>query len=135
MPTKKKAPAKKTTKKPAAKKSTTKKTTTKKTVAKKTTAKKKAPAKRKTAAAKSITFTFFAPEAETVSVAGTFNDWNPGKHPLKKKKDGTWSKAVKLKSGRHEYLFVINGEIWECDQNPDECSPNEFGSVNCIKHV
>ncbi len=80
----------------------------------------------------SITFSIFAPAASSVSVAGSFNEWDEEKHPMRKKKDGTWTKRVSLPPGRHEYQFVINGEIWECDKNSEKYCPNTFGGMNSV---
>ena len=98
----------------------------------KTSSKKKATSTKKKAKNTSVPFTFFAPDATSVHVAGSFNDWNPKKHKLTKKKDGTWSKKVALKPGRHEYKFVINGDTWECDQHPRVCCPDGCGGMNAV---
>jgi 1,4-alpha-glucan branching enzyme len=80
----------------------------------------------------SVTFSIFAPEAESVSVAGTFNDWQIDKHPMKQKQDGTWTKKISLPLGRHEYQFVINKEIWESDKNAEKYCPNDHGGMNAV---
>ncbi|MDA1209088.1 MAG: isoamylase early set domain-containing protein [bacterium] len=81
---------------------------------------------------KSVIFSLFAPEASTVSVAGSFNLWEIDKHPMKQKKDGTWTKKVSLPHGRHEYQFVINGEIWEIDKNAEKYCSNDLGGMNSV---
>jgi 1,4-alpha-glucan branching enzyme len=35
-------------------------------------------------------FTFAAPKAKKVCIAGNFNDWNSTSMPMKKSADGTW---------------------------------------------
>lgn len=84
---------------------------------------------------KKVVFKFNAPEASSVCVAGTFNEWSPEKHPLKKKKGRVWERAVTLAPGRYEYRFIINGTVWENDQQPDGCCPNGLGEQNCVKVV
>ncbi|MDP6561524.1 MAG: isoamylase early set domain-containing protein [Candidatus Peribacteraceae bacterium] len=81
---------------------------------------------------KSVTFSLFAPEATSVSVAGSFNGWQIDKHPMKQKKDGNWTKKTSLPIGRHEYQFVINGEIWESDKNAEKYCPNDHGGMNAV---
>lgn len=78
-----------------------------------------------------VTFSFHAPEAQSVLLAGTFTNWEQSALPLKKDKNGLWKKTVSLGSGRYEYRFIVNDQ-W-CD-DPD-CSvrqPNEHGSENCV---
>ena len=45
---------------------------------------------------KKVSFTFSAPHAGSVSIAGDFNDWNPGSHPMKKDKKGVWKISFNL---------------------------------------
>jgi len=80
---------------------------------------------------KRITFKFHAPDAQCVALAGDFNFWNPGKHPLKKSSAGIWKKMVSLSPGRYEYRFLVDGE-WHDDPDCTTCSPNPFGSNNCV---
>ena len=81
-----------------------------------------------------VAFEYFAPDAQKVQVAGTFNNWNPEKFPLKKGKDGKWKGSVSLNQGRYEYRYFVDG-LWENDQRPVECVPNAFGSWNCVVTV
>ena len=81
-----------------------------------------------------VAFEFYAPQAEKVQIAGTFNDWNPSKTPLKKERDGKWKGAVELAPGRYEYRYWVDGN-WQNDQRPVECAPNPFGTWNCILEI
>ena len=83
---------------------------------------------------KTVTFEYFAPESESVCIAGTFNGWNPGLATLKKSKTGTWKITLKLEPGRYEYRFWVDN-TWQNDQNPVECVPNAFGTWNCVIEV
>lgn len=80
---------------------------------------------------KRFTFKLHAPDAERVSLAGDFNSWDPEKHPLKKSSAGLWKKMVTLSPGRYEYRFMVDGE-WHNDPDCTTCSPNPFGSNNCV---
>lgn len=86
-------------------------------------------------AARAVTFSFSAPGATSVHVVGTFNKWSKTKDTLRKGKDGTWTKTLRLKPGRYEYRFLLNGEQWENDGFAQECCQNEYGSWNCVKVV
>lgn len=83
---------------------------------------------------KDVMFEFYAPSAKQVSLAGTFNNWDATKSPLKKNNSGTWRLTLTLPSGRYEYRYLVDGN-WENDQRPTACIPNAFGSWNCVVEV
>ncbi len=51
---------------------------------------------------KKIEFKLTASEAGSVTVAGSFNDWDAQRTPFKKGKDGPWTAKVALPPGRHD---------------------------------
>ncbi|WP_010581782.1 redoxin domain-containing protein [Schlesneria paludicola] len=54
--------------------------------------------------------------AKTVAVVGTFNDWKPTEHPMTgPDATGRYSTTIRLKPGRHEYKFMIDGKILQND--------------------
>src|SRR6266853_3732323 len=69
------------------------------------------------------------PEAKSVFVAGSFNEWNPA--PLTRSNDGKWVGDLTGISGRHEYLFVVDGQ-WLPDPNARERVQNPFGGKNSV---
>ena len=71
------------------------------------------------------------PEAKSVCVAGSFNEWNPDRTPLTRISDGTWIGELTGISGRHEYLFVVDGQ-WLPDPNAQESVQNPFGGRNSV---
>lgn len=79
-------------------------------------------------------FIFYAPMAQKVAVAGSFNDWDPSRHPLRKEPTGNWKTSLQLPPGRYEYRYYVDG-TWHNDQRPVECVPNAFGSWNCVLEV
>ena len=82
-----------------------------------------------------ITFTFHAPEAKSVHLAGSFNNWHTSSHPLNRDKggktNGTWQRIVYLEPGVYEYRFIVDG-VWHDDPGSTERWTNAFGSFNCI---
>jgi 1,4-alpha-glucan branching enzyme len=77
---------------------------------------------------------FYAPEAESVTVAGEFNDWDTKALPMKKTKEGMWKAKIKLSPGRYEYRFFVDG-AW-AENIPDaEVVPNPFGTYNLVIKV
>jgi 1,4-alpha-glucan branching enzyme len=76
-----------------------------------------------------------APDARTVSVAGSFNHWDPNSHPLADPdKSGRWAATLPLPPGRYEYLFVIDGETWVPDPEAPSVD-NGLGGRNSIVTV
>lgn len=57
-------------------------------------------------------YTFFhtAEGAKRVTVAGTFNGWNPGATELTPSGGGVFQTTLNIPTGAHEYKFVIDGE-------------------------
>jgi len=71
------------------------------------------------------------PGAKIVCVAGSFNEWKPEKTPLVSLGNGRWAGDLTVKPGRHEYLFVVDGQ-WLPDPNAKENVQNPFGGKNSV---
>jgi 1,4-alpha-glucan branching enzyme len=80
---------------------------------------------------KKVNFSLLAPDAQKVSLAGDFNDWDVNTHLLQKVSNGTWEVNIDLNPGKYEYRFVVDGE-WKNDPDCMSFTPNSFGSENCI---
>lgn len=82
-----------------------------------------------------ITFKLHAPGAKSVHLAGTFNGWNTGSHPLRQDKrsriQGLWQRVFYLESGVYEYRFIVDGRGHD-DPGTIEGWTNEAGSFNCV---
>ncbi|MEW5693866.1 MAG: hypothetical protein AB1765_11300, partial [Candidatus Hydrogenedentota bacterium] len=61
-------------------------------------------------------FSYYAPSASSVYVAGTFNNWDIQAFPLSNDGSGTWVGYIYLSPGYYEYKFIINGN-WEGGNN------------------
>ena len=83
---------------------------------------------------KTSDFKFYAPQAKKVGLGGDFNNWKADKNPLKKDATGNWKTSLKLKGGRYQYRYLVDG-VWQNAQEPVECVPNAFGSWNCVVEV
>ena len=80
---------------------------------------------------KKVEFTFHAPEARKVYLAGEFNSWDTQLLPMKKDKSGVWKIEIKLSPGRYEYkLFADNR--WVEDLPGKELVSNPFGTRNFV---
>lgn len=78
-----------------------------------------------------VTFSFAAPDALRVFVAGEFNGWNENSAPMKRNGRSIWKKTVMLPPGAYEYKFVVDGE-WLTDPGNPEVRPNAFGTYNSV---
>ena len=83
------------------------------------------------AAKQKVTFTYKAPEAQTVLVAGDFTGWQEAPLTLKKDKTGLWKKTISLPPGKYEYRLLVDGQ-WRDDPQCPNRLPNQFGGENCV---
>ena len=81
-----------------------------------------------------IHFEYHHSEAESVFIAGTFNDWQPYTSPMVRLEEGRWAKDLVLTPGDYEYCLVVNGR-WIPDPRAIETAPNPFGGVNSVCRV
>ena len=84
----------------------------------------------------STVFSLYAPDVKEVYLAGDFNDWQPDAkdYRLRRFKGDVWKKMLKLKPGRYEYQFVVDGQWW-CDPENDNRVPNPYCTENCVIEV
>jgi 1,4-alpha-glucan branching enzyme len=85
-------------------------------------------------AKKKVTFSLVAPDAQAVSLAGCFTNWDQAPIALRKDKTGVWKKTVSLEAGEYEYRFLVDGQ-WQDDPQCDQRVPNQFGTQNCLRVV
>jgi 5'-AMP-activated protein kinase regulatory beta subunit len=83
-----------------------------------------------------VMFSYCAPTAMAVQVAGNFNGWCPESNPLKLEHAGSgeWATRLMLRSGRYEYLFVVDGN-WTVDPRAAQSATNPFGGLNSVLTV
>ncbi len=68
------------------------------------------------AGARPVVFSINAPEAESVLLAGEFNDWTP--LPMTRSEDGQWTTRVGLEPGDYAYKFIVD-DVWLFDPAND----------------
>ena len=85
---------------------------------------------------KKTEFSLSAPQAQGVSTAGDFNQWNPSSHPMKMDEEGIWRISLALNPGQYEYRFFVDGE-WKNDPHggPFVKNPLGMGTSNSLKIV
>ena len=81
-------------------------------------------------------FELHAPGADKVELLGTFNNWKTGDIVLNgPDASGHWTAAVELPEGRHEYIFLVDGERWVADPKGVTHRPDGFGRVNTVIRI
>lgn len=84
----------------------------------------------------SFHFELHAPGADRVELLGTFNNWKSGDMILVgPDASGHWTATVELPEGRHEYIFLVDGERWVADPKGVTHRPDGFGRVNTVIKV
>ena len=56
-----------------------------------------------------VSFFCDAPGAESVTLTGDFNRWDPAANPMRRTPDGRWTASLELHHGYHRYLFLVDG--------------------------
>ncbi len=80
------------------------------------------------------TFTFSAPTAKSVQLAGDFTHWQKQPINMQKGPDGIWRASVDLSPGEHYYRFLVDGQ-WRDDPQCPQYTPNPYGSKNAVRQV
>ena len=81
---------------------------------------------------KGVLFRFYAPDANRVFLAGTFNNWAPDALPMQKDENGIFSVKIKLHPGTYQYKFVIEGTTWKEDPTNPAKVDDGFGGFNSV---
>jgi hypothetical protein len=80
-----------------------------------------------------VQFVLVAPQAVTVALVGDFNDWDPGRTPLRVTAGGgVWSVNLPLRPGPHQYAFVVDGKEWRPDPAAPRAVTDDFGAPNSV---
>jgi len=80
-----------------------------------------------------VRFELLAPDASSVSLAGSFNAWSPAAITLARSATpGLWTVTLPLQPGSHEYLFVVDGGRWIGDPSAHAQVDDGFGQTNSV---
>ena len=66
-----------------------------------------------------VEFSLRKPKAKRVALIGDFNGWKDSALPMMRGEGGLWQIALPLPSGRHLYLFVVDGQPELDSANPE----------------
>ncbi len=64
-----------------------------------------------------IFYRVWAPNADSVSVVGTFNDWDSEKNPLQKEENGYWGALIENSKPGDEYKFYLKTPFGDFQRN------------------
>lgn len=81
-------------------------------------------------------FVYIDEDAQQVSVAGNFSDWEPvemSSQVMNGKK--VWSGLVPVERGEQRYMFVKDGEEWISDPLAEVHRDDGFGNKNAVVHL
>jgi len=82
-----------------------------------------------------IVFVTLYPRAESVQLAGDFNNWQPTETNLQKVgHSGVWQTKLNLPTGKYRYRVVVDGQ-WQQDPYNEHTELNPFGEYNSIVEV
>ncbi|MDX2004183.1 MAG: isoamylase early set domain-containing protein [Meiothermus sp.] len=74
-------------------------------------------------------------KAQSASVVGDFNGWNPQTHPMRQNAEGLWQASAELEAGReYQFRYLVNGLDWHNDPRC-ACCPNPYGGENSLLHT
>lgn len=79
-----------------------------------------------------VEFSVVLPHAQSVAVAGDFNEWSPTEHLLAREDGDRWSCVVPLSTGEYVFMFVVNGEQWVVPPVADDYVEDGFGQKNGV---
>lgn len=72
----------------------------------------------------------------TVAVVGDFNNWDPAKGKLIKRRNGTCSTAIELEAGKtYRFRYYSADGVWFNESEADGYEASEHGSENCLLNL
>jgi hypothetical protein len=78
-------------------------------------------------------FIFHSPEAKSVKIVGSFNNWMPtDDYLMQQNENGTWSKVITLAPGEYQYKFIVDDDRWVEDKNNSNVAINSYGDKNSV---
>lgn len=74
-----------------------------------------------------------APETQSVTIVGEFNNWSTTETPMKKTENGDFTITLELPCNReYRFRYLINGTRWENDWCADKYVPNSYGCDDSV---
>ena len=87
------------------------------------------------AAKRMVDFVLHAEPGKEVSIAGSFNDWEPANALMTYEQSAKgYVLTLDLAPGYYEYKFVVNG-VWILDESNPNFAANDFGTLNSVLNI
>jgi len=83
-------------------------------------------------ATRPVQFVLVASDAQSVSLVGDFNDWDPSASPLERGEGGVWSVVLPLRTGQFTYSFLVDGREWRADPAALRAAGEDFGRPSSV---
>lgn len=72
-------------------------------------------------------------DSKSVCLVGDFNNWDVAANPMTRFKNGTYATEIALDTNNeYQFKYLIDGETWANDLDPDKYLPNEFQGENSV---
>jgi len=82
-----------------------------------------------------VVFVTLYPRANSVQLAGDFNNWQAPATPMERVGDsGVWQAKMKLPNGTYRYRLVVDGQ-WQQDPYNERTEVNPYGDLNSVVEV
>ena len=78
-----------------------------------------------------VSFSLHMPDAGSVAVVGSFNDWHPKECSMHRDRE-MWTVTLHLPSGRYEYAFMVDGKSIVPDPGANIYQDDGFGNQNAV---
>ncbi len=80
-----------------------------------------------------VQFVLMQPEAHSVALAGSFNQWSASSHQLvREPSHGLWTIVVALPPGEHLFMYVVDGTQWTSPPLAEDYADDGFGAKNGV---
>jgi chromosome partitioning protein len=82
-----------------------------------------------------VVFVTLYPRAQSVQLAGDFNNWQPAGTQMQRVGDsGVWQAKLKIPNGIYRYRLVVDGQ-WQQDPYNERSEMNPYGDYNSVLEV
>jgi len=81
-----------------------------------------------------VTFKITAENTATeIALVGEFNNWDDSRHIFTRRKDGSFSTTVTLKTGQdYRFKYLVDKSTWMNESDADSELPNTFGTKDSV---
>jgi 1,4-alpha-glucan branching enzyme len=80
-----------------------------------------------------VRFVFVHPDAQSVTLTGSFNQWSTSSHALTRSRSAAvWTVVVPLPPGEHLFMYVVDGIRWISPEVAEDFVDDGFGVKNGV---